>query len=100
MECRMRRRDFIALLGTAAVGPLAGHAQPLGMPVIGYLSPESPGPFASRVRAFREGLAGTGYVEGRNATIEFRWAEGQYDRLPALAADLANQKVAVIVAPG
>src|SRR5215204_5974145 len=100
MGCQMRRRKFIALLGTAAVGPLAGHAQPLGMPVIGYLSPESPGPFASRVRAFREGLAETGYVEGRNVAIEFRWAEGQYNRLPALAADLVNRQVNVIAAPG
>jgi putative tryptophan/tyrosine transport system substrate-binding protein len=70
------------------------------MPVIGYLGPESPDPFASRVRAFRDGLAETGYVEGRNLAIEFRWAEGRYDRLPALAAELANQQVAVLVAPG
>ena len=68
--------------------------------MIGYLGPESPEPFASRVRAFRDGLAETGYVEGRNLAIEFRWAEGRYDRLPALAADLANQQVAVLVAPG
>ena len=68
--------------------------------MIGYLGPESPDPFASRVRAFRDGLAETGYVEGRNLAIEFRWAEGRYDRLPALAAELANQQVAVLVAPG
>jgi putative ABC transport system substrate-binding protein len=70
------------------------------MPMVGYLCPESPEPFASRIRAFREGLAEAGYVEGRNVAIEYRWAEGRYDRLPALAADLANQQVAAIVAPG
>lgn len=70
------------------------------MPVVGYLCPESPGPFASRVRAFRDGLAELGYVEGRNVVVEYRWAEGRYDRLPALAAELANQQVAVIAAPG
>jgi len=70
------------------------------MPVIGYLGPESPGPFASRVRAFRDGLAEAGYVEGRNVAIEFRWAEGRYDRLPALAADLARRRVDAIAAPG
>jgi ABC-type uncharacterized transport system substrate-binding protein len=96
----MRRRELIALLGTAASWPLAGRAQQPGMPVIGYLSPESPVPFASRVRAFRDGLAELGYVEGRNVAIEFRWAEGRYDRLPALAAELANHQVAVIAAPG
>jgi putative tryptophan/tyrosine transport system substrate-binding protein len=70
------------------------------MPVIGYLGPESPGPFASRVQAFRDGLAEAGYVEGRNVAVEFRWAEGRYDRLPALAIDLANHRVDVLVAPG
>jgi putative ABC transport system substrate-binding protein len=70
------------------------------MPVIGYLGPESPGAFASRVRAFREGLAETGYIEGRNVAIEFRWAEGQYSRLPELAADLVARQVDVIAAPG
>jgi putative ABC transport system substrate-binding protein len=70
------------------------------MPVIGYLSPEGPEAFSSRIRAFSEGLAEAGYVDGHNATIEFRWAAGQYERLPALAADLAGRRVAVIVAPG
>ena len=68
--------------------------------MIGYLGPESPGPFASRVQAFRDGLAEAGYVEGRNVIIEFRWAEGRYDRLPALAADLARLRVDAIAAPG
>jgi putative tryptophan/tyrosine transport system substrate-binding protein len=96
---RMRRREFIAGLGAAASWPLTGHAQPT-LPVIGYLGPESPGPFASRVVAFREGLAEAGYVEGRNVAVEFRWADGQYNRLPALAADLVARHVDVIVAPG
>src|SRR5918998_3486024 len=96
----MRRRELTVLLGTAAVWPLAGRAQKPGMPVVGYLGPESPEPFASRVRAFRDGLAELGYVEGRNVAIEFRWAEGRYDRLPALAADLARRRVNAIAAPG
>ncbi|HEX3348407.1 MAG TPA: ABC transporter substrate-binding protein [Acetobacteraceae bacterium] len=70
------------------------------MPVVGYLCPESPARFASRLKAFREGLAESGYVDGRNVAIEYRWAEGQYNRLPALAADLASRNVAVIAAPG
>src|SRR5919199_6286593 len=95
----MRRRDFL-WFGGAAAWTLPARAQQPAMPVIGYLGPESPGPFASRVSAFREGLAEAGYAEGRNVAIEFRWAEGQYNRLPALAADLVNRQVAVIVAPG
>lgn len=96
----MRRRHVLKLLGGAAVVALPTRARSQPMPVIGYLSPESPGPFASRVKAFREGLADTGFVEGRNVIIEYRWAEGQYDRLPALAADLVNRNVDVIAAPG
>nr|WP_315986481.1 ABC transporter substrate-binding protein [Microvirga sp. Mcv34] len=76
------------------------RAQSPAIPVIGYLAPESPGPFDSRLKAFRQGLADAGYVEGRNVEIEYRWAEGRYDRLPALAADLASRQVAVLVASG
>jgi len=96
----MRRRDFIVLLGGTAAWTIPANGQQPAMPVIGYLGPESPGPFASRVTAFREGLAETGYAEGRNVAIDFRWAEGQYNRLPGLAADLVNRQVAVIAAPG
>src|SRR5215510_4262886 len=97
----MRRRDFILLLGGAASAwPVVTRAQQPAMPVIGYLGAQSPAAFASRVTAFRQGLGDTGYVEDRNVAIEFRWAEGQHDRLPALAAELVAGRVAVIVAPG
>jgi putative tryptophan/tyrosine transport system substrate-binding protein len=96
----MRRRQFLAALGGMAAGPLASYAQGPGLPVIGYLGPEAPERFASRVNAFRDGLAETGYIEGRNVGIEFRWADGDYQKLPALAADLAARQVAVMVAPG
>jgi len=95
----MRRREFITLLCGAAALPLTARAQS-AMPVVGYLGAESPIAFASRVKTFRQGLGETGYVEGRNIAIEFRWAEGQHNRLSALAADLVGRQVAVIVAPG
>jgi putative ABC transport system substrate-binding protein len=96
----MRRRALIAgIAATAAAWPLAARAQQKAMPVIGYLSPGRPGPSAF-VTAFHQGLGETGYLEGQNVAIEYRWAEGHYDRLPALAADLVGRKVDLIVAAG
>jgi putative tryptophan/tyrosine transport system substrate-binding protein len=96
----MRRRDFIAGLGGVTAMPLAAWAQQSAMPVVGFMHSASPGPFGTYVSAFREGLGQMGYVEGRNIVIEYRWAEGQSDRLPALAAELVRRPVVVLVAAG
>jgi len=96
----MTRREFIALLGVAMTWPLARRAE-ANTPVVGYLNGGSPsGPSASLLTAFLQGLSETGYVEGTNVAIEYRWAEGQYDRLSALAADLVSRKVDLIAAGG
>ena len=101
MAIRVRRREFLITLGSAVAGwPLVISAQQQAMPVIGFLSSVSPAPFARNLAAFRQGLKETGYVEGQNAAIEYPWAEGQFERLPAFAADLLSRHVAVIAATG
>ena len=95
----MRRRDFIAGLGGAAAWPQMARAQQPAMPVVGYLYAGSPEPAARLINVFRQALANSGYVEGQNVTIEYRWAEGYYERLPEMAKDLARRQVTVIVTP-
>src|SRR6266581_5162151 len=94
----MNRRELLLLLGGAVIASRSLHAQQKAMPVIGFLGAGSPGSQAALIAAFREGLSQTGWVEGQNLTIEYRWAEGRLDRLPALATDLVDRKVDVIAA--
>jgi putative ABC transport system substrate-binding protein len=96
----MRRREFLRLVGGLAAWPIVGEAQPLAVPVIGFLNPGSPEPFARFAAAFHEGLNETGYFESRNVKVEYRWAEGRQERLRSLAADLAQRKVDLIAATG
>jgi putative tryptophan/tyrosine transport system substrate-binding protein len=96
----MRRREFVGLLDYVAAIPLTARAQRPAMPVIGFVNSGSPNAFAQAAAAFRRGLSETGYIDGENVTIEYRWAEGQFDRLPGLVGDLVRREVAMIFADG
>jgi ABC-type uncharacterized transport system substrate-binding protein len=96
----MRRREFLGALGGAAAWPLAVRAQQAAMPVVGFMNPGSPGPLRQQVAAFRDGLKEAGFIEGQNVAVDYRFAEGHFDRLPGLAADLVGRQVAVLVASG
>ena len=97
---KLKRREFISLVGGAVAWPLSAHGQQLVMPAIGFLDSRSHEAMTDRLRGFRQGLKSAGYAEGENVAVAYRWAENQADRLPALAAELAHQPVAAIVASG
>src|SRR5689334_4693348 len=97
---RVTRRELVAVSCAAAAWPVVAKAQQPALPVIGLLGSGDPDSWAARMHAFQQGLGETGFIDGRNALIEYRWAEGHNDRLPALAADLVRRRVAVITAPG
>src|SRR5262249_35631534 len=97
---RVKRREFISLLGGAAGWPLAARAQQPTIPVVGFMHSASPGPYEPYVAGFRQGLTELGYVEGRNLPLDYRWAEGHFERLPSLATALVQRGVSVIVAAG
>jgi len=100
MTVTIGRRELLAALGCAAAWPLAARAQQAAMPVIGFMHSASPGPYEPYVAGFRKGLTELGYVEGRNLTLDYRWAEGHFERLPSLATALVQRGVSVIVAAG